>query len=137
MCTVTTVFCEIMLSRYDPHKEALDVILVPDSENEIGDHSVRFIQGLTRVTCVITILTLAIEVLAADPGLAQDSSSAAEILESCVNLKCNFRALTQEESYYEMLRLPGMFPCCVWDVLGNCSVARAFLLPHAALTCAA
>ena len=113
MITVRSVFNEIMASGYDPHREALDVILVPDSENGISNHSVRFIQGMTRVTCAIAILTCAIEVLSADPGLAQDSASAKAILESCVNLKCNFRGLSVADSYFEMLRLPGMFPCCV------------------------
>ena len=45
MITVTSVFNEIMASGYDPHREVLDVILVPESENGISNHSVRFIQA--------------------------------------------------------------------------------------------
>jgi hypothetical protein len=113
MWRVKAVFNEIMASGYDPHKEALDVILVPDLEDGIATHSVRFIQGFTRVTCAITILTCAIQVLHADPGLAQKSESVSTILESCVNHLCNFRAVNKADEYYEMLRLPGMFPCCL------------------------
>ena len=113
MCSVKTVFKEIMASGYDPHRQALDVILVPELDNVIGTHSVRFIQGFTRATCLVTILTCAIQVLDADPGLAQNSDCMAPILESCVNVLCNFRFMGPGEEYYEMLRLPGMFQCCV------------------------
>jgi hypothetical protein len=106
-----------MATGYDPHKEALDVILVPDSDGGIGTHSVRFIQGFTRATCAITILTCAIQVLAASPDLAEPRESTAAILESCVNVLCNFRAVSSFDEFYEMLRLPGMFSCCVCDAL--------------------
>jgi hypothetical protein len=111
------VFKEIMATGYDPHKEALDVILVPDSDGGIGTHSVRFIQGFTRATCAIAILTCAIQVLAASPDLAESRESTAAILESCVNVLCNFRDVNSTDEFYEMLRLPGRFMCCVCDVL--------------------
>jgi hypothetical protein len=113
MCSVKMVFKEIMTSGYDPFRQALDVVLVPDLDNGIGNHSVRLIQGLTRATCLITIITCAIHVVAADPGLAQDVDSVASLLESCVTVLCNFRMLSQEDEFYEMLRLPGLFPCFV------------------------
>jgi hypothetical protein len=115
MCSVKTVFKEIMAAGYDPHRQALDVILVPGSDDGIEPHSVRFIQGFTRATCLVTILTCAIEVLDADPSLAQNSDAAASMLESCVNVLCNFRAVSIQDEYFEMLRLPGMFPCCVGE----------------------
>jgi hypothetical protein len=117
MCSVKIVFKEIMATGYDPHKEALDVIMVPDLDGGIGTRTVRFIQGFTRATCAITILTCAIDVLAADPGLAEHCESAAPILESCVIFLCNFRDVSSSEEFYEMLRFPGIFPCCVCDAL--------------------
>ncbi len=114
MISVRMVFKDIMMHGYDPHKEAIDVILAPDSGDGIGNHTVRFIQGFTRITCVITILTCAIHVLKADPELARQSQSAVPILESCLNLLCNFRAVPQSDEYYEMLRLPSLFPYFVW-----------------------
>ena len=103
MCNVRVVFNDIMMSGYNAHKEALDVILVPDSHGGIQNHTVRFIQGLTRATCAITILTCAIHVLKADPELVHHCQSAVPILESCVNLLCNFRAVGRLDEYYEML----------------------------------
>lgn len=119
MCSVKSVFNEIMRSGYDAHKEALDVILVSDSDDAICNHSVRFIQGFTRVTCVIAIITCAIHVLQDNPALVNQSQSAVPILTSCVNLLCNFRAVGPVDECFEMLRLPGLFPkvyaavCCV------------------------
>jgi len=113
MCSVKSVFKEIMADGYDPHRQALDVILVPGMDDAIDTHSVRFIQGFTRATCLVTILTCAIQVLDAEPGLAQNSDCMASILESCVSVLCNFRSVCHGEEFYEMLRLPGMFPCCV------------------------
>jgi hypothetical protein len=110
MCSVNVVFENIMANGYDAHKEALDVILVPDSDDGIGNHTVRFIQGLTRATCVVTILTCAIHVLNTHPELVHHSLSAVPILESCVNILCNFHAVNPSHEYYEMLRLPSLFP---------------------------
>ena len=109
-----------MADGYDPHRQALDVILVPDSDDAIGTHSVRFIQGFTRATCLVAILTCAIEVLDAEPGLAHNVDAAVSILESCVNVMCNFRAVGHEDEYYEMLRLPVMFASGVGGI--SCGV---------------
>ena len=103
MCNVRVVFNNIMMSGYDDQMEALDVILAPDSGDGICNHTVRFIQGLTCATCVITILPCAIHVLKADPELVHHSQSAVRILESCVFLLCNFRAVGWSDEYYEML----------------------------------
>jgi hypothetical protein len=111
MISVKTVIKEIMMHGYDPHKEPLDVIVLPDTDDGIGNGTVRFIQGFTRATCAITILTCAIQVLKDNPELVHESASTAPILESCVNLMCNFRAVEPERVFYEMLSLPGVFPC--------------------------
>lgn len=102
-----------MATGFDSHKEALDVILVGDADAPLGNSSVRFIQGFTRATCVIAILTCAIHVLTADPGLAHNTQSAVLILESCLAIMCNYRAVDPVEEYYEMLRLPDVFTCRV------------------------
>lgn len=109
MHMVRMVFNDIMMSGYDAHREALDVILVPDSDGGIGNHTVRFIRGLTRATCVITILTCAIHVLKAEPELVHHSQSVVPILVSCVNILCNFGAMDAVDEFYEMLRPPCLF----------------------------
>jgi hypothetical protein len=114
MCSVKTVFREIMAAGYDPHRQALDVALVPDSADCIGLHSVRFIQGLTRATCLITIMTCAIHVVAAEPGLAQDMDSITSLLETSMAVLCNFRMVSQADEFYDMLRLSDMFSVLCW-----------------------
>ena len=136
MSSVNVVFNDIMMSGYDTHREALDIILAPGSDGGIGNHSVRFVRGFTRATCAIIILTCAIRVLKDEPELVHHCQSVVPILESCVNLWCNCDTTGKVDKYFKMLGLPHLFPCCSPPLrlfssllLGGCGAAVGEWVP--------